>query len=181
MLYQAELLRLIPGDGVWHLNPTPLRDEIIRCIDALNHVRRVMDEEDYSNPRQNHMKLNIVFSGWLCILLGSLLMFTSGASTLVLSLAAPVAVLGLVLLIIGLLYKDEEKIDPKIIAEWEPDHSKMPDSGRVMYRVDTTLIEPIRTSILCGKCANLFWEEGTKPKSFTCPKCLVLLWHEEEE
>ena len=158
MLYQAELLRLISGDGVWHLNPTPLRDENIRCIDALNHVRRGMGDEDYSSPRQNHMKLNIVISGWLCLLFGSILMFTSGASTLVLSLAAPIAVLGLVLLIAGLLYKGEENIDPKKIAAWEPDHSKMPDSGRIMYRVDTTLIEPIRTSILCGKCANLFWE-----------------------
>lgn len=140
-----------------------------------------MEDEEYSNPRQRHVKVNIVFSGWLCILLGSILMFTSGASAIVLSFAAPISVLGLVLLILGLLYKDNENIDPKIIAAWEPDLSKMPDSGRVMYRVDTTLIEPIRTSILCGKCANLFWEEGTKPKSFTCPKCLLLLWHEEEE
>jgi hypothetical protein len=57
----------------------------------------------------------------------------------------------------------------------------MPDSGRVMYRVDTTLIEPIRTSILCGKCANIYWIDGTKPKTFDCPNCLITLWHEEEE
>jgi|TARA_B110000116_G_scaffold206958_1_gene182285 hypothetical protein len=138
-------------------------------------------EEEFSHPRQSYIKINIVISGWLCILLGSGLLFTSGGSTLVLSLAGPIAVLGLILLIAGLLYKDGENIDPKIIAAWEPEHSKMPESGRIMYRVDTTLIEPIKTSILCGKCANLYWIEGTKPKSFDCPECLVTLWHQEEE
>jgi|TARA_B110000495_G_scaffold203021_1_gene225073 hypothetical protein len=138
-------------------------------------------EEEFSHPRQSYIKINIVISGWLCILLGSGLLFTSGGSTLVISLAGPIAVLGLILLIAGLLYKDGENIDPKIIAAWEPEHSKMPESGRIMYRVDTTLIEPIKTSILCGKCANLYWIEGTKPKSFDCPECLVTLWHQEEE
>jgi hypothetical protein len=138
-------------------------------------------EEEFSHPRQSYIKINIVISGWLCILLGSGLLFTSGGSTLVLSLAGPIAVLGLILLIAGLLYKDGENIDPKVIAAWEPEHSKMPESGRIMYRVDTTLIEPIKTSILCGKCANLYWIEGTKPKSFDCPECLVTLWHQEEE
>ena len=138
-------------------------------------------EEEFSHPRQSYIKINIVISGWLCILLGSGLLFTSGGSTLVISLAGPIAVLGLILLIAGLLYKEGENIDPKIIAAWEPEHSKMPESGRIMYRVDTTLIEPIKTSILCGKCANLYWIEGTKPKSFDCPECLVTLWHQEEE
>ena len=87
--------------------------------------------------------------------------------------------IGLMLLLAGLLYKDEEDIDPQKIAEWEPDQSKMPESGRIMYRVDTTLIEPIKTSILCGKCASLYWVEGRKPKSFDCPECLVTLWHQD--
>ena len=131
--------------------------------------------------QQRHVKINIIISGWVCIILGSVLLFSSGESSLVLSFAAPISVLGLILLILGLMYKDEASIDPKDILSWEPDKTEMPDSGRVMYRVDTTLIEPIRTSILCGKCGNIYWNEGIKPKSFDCPDCLITLWHEEEE
>ena len=131
--------------------------------------------------KQSHVKINIIISGWVCIILGSLLLFSSGESSLVLSFAAPVSVLGLILLILGLMYKDEGSINPEEILSWEPDKTEMPDSGRVMYRVDTTLIEPIRTSILCGKCGNIYWNEGIKPKSFDCPDCLITLWHEEEE
>ena len=127
------------------------------------------------------MKLNIVISGGLCILLGSLLLFSSGESSLILSIAAPISVLGLVLLILGLMYKDENSVNSEEILSWEPDKTQMPESGRVMYRIDTTLIEPIRTSILCGKCGNIYWEEGVKPKSFDCPDCLITLWYEEEE
>ena len=73
------------------------------------------------------------------------------------------------------------EISEEEILSWEPDKTQMPESGRVMYRIDTTLIEPIRTSILCGKCGNIYWEEGVKPKSFDCPDCLITLWYEEEE
>jgi len=131
--------------------------------------------------KQSHVKINIIISGWVCIILGSLLLFSSGESSLVLSFAAPVSVLGLILLILGLMYKDEGSINPEEILSWEPDKTEMPESGRVMYRVDTTLIKPIRTSILCGKCGNIYWEEGVKPKSFDCPDCLITLWYEEEE
>ncbi len=138
-------------------------------------------KQENSHTGKRYVRINIVISGWLCILLGSGLLFASNGSSLVVSLAGPVSILGLILLIAGLLYKDEENVNPTEIASWEPDHSKMPDSGRIMYRVDTTLIEPIRTSILCGKCANLYWVEGRKPKIFECPECLIILWHEEEE
>tara|TARA_B100000482_G_scaffold187278_1_gene165772 strand:+ start:40 stop:462 length:423 start_codon:yes stop_codon:yes gene_type:complete len=131
--------------------------------------------------KQSHVKINIIISGWVCIILGSLLLFSSGESSLVLSFAAPVSVLGLILLILGLMYKDEGSINPEEILSWEPDKTEMPESGRVMYRVDTTLIKPIRTSILCGKCGNIYWNDGIKPKSFDCPDCLITLWHEEEE
>ena len=131
--------------------------------------------------QQSHVKINIIISGWVCIILGSILLFSSEESSLVLSFAAPVSVLGLILLILGLMYKDEGSINPEEILSWEPDKTQMPESGRVMYRVDTTLIEPIRTSILCGKCGNIYWNEGVKPKSFDCPDCLITLWHEEEE
>ena len=140
-----------------------------------------MEREGGDYPQRSYMKLNIVISGWLCILLGSLLLFSSGESSLILSIAAPISVLGLVLLILGLMYKDENSVNSEEILSWEPDKTQMPESGRVMYRIDTTLIEPIRTSILCGKCGNIYWEEGIKPKSFDCPDCLITLWYEEEE
>jgi|TARA_B100000530_G_scaffold136130_1_gene85064 hypothetical protein len=140
-----------------------------------------MEREGGDYPQRSYMKLNIVISGWLCILLGSLLLFSSGESSLILSIAAPISVLGLVLLILGLMYKDENSVNSEEILSWEPDKTQMPESGRVMYRIDTTLIEPIRTSILCGKCGNIYWEEGVKPKSFDCPDCLITLWYEEEE
>jgi len=140
-----------------------------------------MEEEGGDYLQQRHVKINIIISGWVCIILGSVLLFSSGESSLVLSFAGPISVLGLILLILGLMYKDEVSIDPQDILSWEPDKTEMPDSGRVMYRVDTTLIEPIRTSILCGKCGNIYWNEGVKPKSFDCPDCLITLWHEEEE
>ena len=140
-----------------------------------------MEEEGGDYLQQRHVKINIIISGWVCIILGSVLLFSSGESSLVLSFAGPISVLGLILLILGLMYKDEVSIDPQEILSWEPDKTEMPDSGRVMYRVDTTLIEPIRTSILCGKCGNIYWNEGGKPKIFDCPDCLITLWHEEEE
>ena len=140
-----------------------------------------MEREGGDYPQRSYMKLNIVISGWLCILLGSLLLFSSGESSLILSIAAPISVLGLILLILGLMYKDEYSVNSEEILSWEPDKTQMPESGRVMYRIDTTLIEPIRTSILCGKCGNIYWEEGIKPKSFDCPDCLITLWYEEEE
>ena len=140
-----------------------------------------MDGDGRDYLQQSQVKINIVISGWICIILGSTLLFTSGESTLILSFAAPISILGIILLIFGLIYKDETNIRPEDISSWVPDRTKMPDSGRVMYRIDTTLIEPIRTSILCGKCGNIYWEEGPKPKSFDCPDCLITLWYEEEE
>ena len=140
-----------------------------------------MEDDGSDYLQQRHVKINIIISGWVCIIIGSVLLFSSGESSLVLSFAAPISVLGLILLILGLMYKNEVSIDPQEILSWEPDKTEMPDSGRVMYRVDTTLIEPIRTSILCGKCGNIYWNEGVKPKSFDCPDCLITLWHEEEE
>ena len=65
--------------------------------------------------------------------------------------------------------------------EWEPSAIELPDAGRPMFRIDTTLDDPIRTSILCGRCAELTWIEGRKPKIFTCPSCGIDLWKSEEE
>ena len=73
-------------------------------------------EEEFSRSDRKYIKVNIVISGWLCILIGSGLLFASEQSTLVISLASPVAVIGLMLLFAGLLYKDEDDVDPREIA-----------------------------------------------------------------
>jgi hypothetical protein len=49
-----------------------------------------------------------------------------------------------------------------------------------MYRVDTTLDEPKRSSILCGPCGTVTLVEGPKPNGYTCPACSIQLWQEEE-
>jgi hypothetical protein len=79
----------------------------------------------------------------------------------------------------GLGMDAQKSISPEKIESWTPDASLLPDAGRAMYRVDTTLNEPIRTSILCGKCGNIVWVEGRKPSIFSCNNCNILLWEEE--
>ena len=126
-------------------------------------------------------KVNTVLAAWACIVLGSGIILTSGASPFALTVAAPLAIAGVVLLFVGLGMAVEENVDPDKVAAWEPEAGKMPDAGRVMYRVDTTLEDPVRTSILCGRCGRLDWVEGPKPKSHACSECDTLLWESEEE
>jgi transposase len=49
-----------------------------------------------------------------------------------------------------------------------------------MYRVDVTLDEPVRSSVLCGPCGHVELVAGGKPSSYSCPSCKMLLWDEEE-
>ena len=132
-------------------------------------------------PAAPNRKVNIVLAAWACIVLGSGIILTSGASPFALTVAAPLAIAGVVMLFVGLGMAVEEHVDPEEVAAWEPEAGKMPDAGRVMYRVDTTLEDPVRTSILCGRCGRLDWVEGSKPKSHTCSECDTLLWESEEE
>ena len=85
------------------------------------------------------------------------------------------------LLIIGLSMVGDDEGKMRAHDSWTPDASLMSDAGRPMFRIDTTLEEPIRTSILCGRCSNIDWVEGKKPSQFTCPSCGIELWHSEEE
>ena len=66
------------------------------------------------------------------------------------------------------------------VAAWQPSLERLPDAGRFMYRVDVTLDEPIKSTILCGPCGHLETVDGSKPKSFTCSNCGAILWAEEE-
>ena len=58
---------------------------------------------------------------------------------------------------------------------------KLPDAGRFMYRVDVTMDEPIKSTILCGPCGHLETIDGTRPAEYTCPACGRQLWADEEE
>jgi len=130
---------------------------------------------------ESNLRTNTVLAAWVCIALGSGIILTSGVSAFALAIAAPLAIAGILLLVAGLGMAAEENVDPEKVAAWEPDSTKMPDAGRVMYRIDTTLEPPIRTSVLCGRCGNLDWLDGTKPKIHSCSSCSTLLWESEEE
>ena len=130
---------------------------------------------------ESNLRTNTVLAAWVCIALGSGIILSSGVSAFALAIAAPLAIAGIVLLVAGLGMAVEENVDPEKVAAWEPESTKMPDAGRVMYRIDTTLEPPIRTSVLCGRCGNLDWVDGPKPKAHSCNSCSTLLWESEEE
>ena len=132
-----------------------------------------------SKPRVSNRQLNTIISAWLCIAIGSGLTLSDG-STFSLGLSVPLSIGGVILLVVGIaMGNDAEEFS--LNEEWEPSAIELRDAGRPMFRVDTTLDEPIRTSIMCGRCAEITWTEGRKPKTFTCPSCGVDLWKSEEE
>lgn len=131
-------------------------------------------------PGVSNRRLNIVISAWICIALGSsIILYDNSAFSM--SISVPLSIGGIILLIIGLSMVDDDEGKMRAHDSWTPDASLMSDAGRPMFRIDTTLDEPIRTSILCGRCANIDWVEGKKPSQFTCPSCGIELWHSEEE
>ncbi|MBT3357059.1 MAG: hypothetical protein HN534_02380 [Euryarchaeota archaeon] len=139
-----------------------------------------MSEGETSSSSPGYRRLNLFISAWACLVIGTGIILYSESSPLLLAFAIPIAIAGIILLLIALRLPDEEDVDPAEIAAWEPDATILPEAGRVMYRIDTTLVEPIRTSILCGRCGNLEWVEGGKPKFFDCIICDVKLWEEDE-
>ena len=131
-------------------------------------------------PGVSNRRLNIVISAWICIALGSgIILYDNSAFAM--SLSVPLSIGGVILLILGLSMDDGGDSTMPTLDSWTPDASLMADAGRPMFRIDTTLEEPIRTSILCGRCANIVWVDGKKPSQFTCPSCEAELWHSEEE
>ncbi|MGY8714964.1 MAG: hypothetical protein ACKVI6_00780 [Candidatus Poseidoniales archaeon] len=134
-----------------------------------------------TQSKEYYNRLNIVISAWICIALGSAIIMSSGGSSFSFALAVPMSIAGIILLLVGLNMSSEKPVDPHIIATWTPDPSLMPDAGRPMYRIDTTLDKPIRTSVLCGRCGEIVWFEGIKPKSYICINCDIMLWDSEEE
>ena len=83
-------------------------------------------------------------------------------------------------MIVGIAMGNDVEKSP-LHEEWEPSAIELRDAGRPMFRIDTTLDKPIRTSIMCGRCTEITWVEGRKPKTFTCSSCGVDLWKSEEE
>ena len=132
-----------------------------------------------SKRRVSNRQLNTIISAWLCIAIGSGITLSDG-STFSIGLSAPLSIGGVVLLMVGIAMGNDVEKSP-LHKEWEPTAVELRDAGRPMFRVDTTLEDPIRTSILCGRCAEITWKEGRKPKTFTCPSCGVDLWKSEEE
>ena len=129
----------------------------------------------------SNRKLNLVIAAWVCILLAAGIVFGTAANTFAIAVGAPLSIAGAALLIFGLGLPDESSVNLEELAAWAPDAVKMPDAGRAMYRIDTSLDPPIRTSILCGRCGHLEWVNGRKPLSYECVKCEKVLWTQEEE
>ena len=73
------------------------------------------------------------------------------------------------------------ELSPEAVAEWKPSIERLPDAGRFMYRVDVTMDEPIKSTILCGPCGHLETLDGPRPNEYTCMACSRVLWVDEEE
>ena len=119
---------------------------------------------------------NFLISGIVLIVLGAL--FSLGVN---IAMGSVMGVSGILCFIIGMSIPSEMGMSPEAIANWQPSMERLPDAGRFMYRVDVTLDEPKKSTILCGPCGNLVTMEGGKPNHFTCPACERELWHDEEE
>ncbi|MDE0708629.1 MAG: hypothetical protein OSB33_06740 [Candidatus Poseidoniales archaeon] len=129
-----------------------------------------------------HLRNNLFITSWTLILLAAgISVGLPGASGLAIS--APLAIIGSLMLIWAISMKEEPKgMSEMDISKWTPEADPLPPGagGSVMFRVDTTLDVPIRTSILCGSCGHLEWNDGQKPASYACAGCSLGLWEEEE-
>ena len=95
-------------------------------------------------------------------------------------IGAPIALAGILFFIGGMSMRPEEKLwSEDEVRQWKPSEDELPDAGRVMYRIDTTLDEPKITTILCGSCTQISEVKGIKPIRFVCSNCNSLLWEEE--
>jgi len=100
------------------------------------------------------------------------------------AIGAPIGLAGAIMFLLAFVRVEEPKpMSEKEIQDWIPEVGKLPEGaeGSVMYRVDTTLDDPIRTSVLCGRCGELTWTDGKRPRKFSCPNCDTLLWDKPEE
>ena len=92
-----------------------------------------------------------------------------------------IGIWGIIAFVAGMFMQEPDRFDPEEVASWRPSAAPMANAGRTMYRVDTTIDEPIHTTVLCGSCAHLAEMDGPRPATFTCPGCGLQLWEDEEE
>ncbi len=121
------------------------------------------------NPREN-----LLLSGIICIVFGAFFFFGG-----LISMGSIISVSGIILFIWGMTLRSDLSMTPAQIRDWTPSLETLEEAGKIMYRVDTTLDEPKRTSILCGVCAHLSWVDGPKPEAWSCQNCSQILWEEE--
>ena len=122
-----------------------------------------------------NVRENLLISSIVCITAGAF--FTVAG---IMSIAGTIGISGVVLFILGMSISSQQGMSKKEIEEWVPESSQMPDAGRVMYRVDVTIDEPKKCTIMCGPCGHIEILDGERPTQFTCPSCSKLLWDEEE-
>ena len=117
---------------------------------------------------------NFLLSGCVCICIGAIVFFgVNIAAGGILGLS------GMLLFLIGMSTPSEMGMSEQEIREWLPSAEALEDAGKVMYRVDTTIDQPIKTSILCGSCSHIEVIDGPRPSRWVCPKCDMSLWEEE--
>ncbi|MEE2758506.1 MAG: hypothetical protein VYA86_00825 [Candidatus Thermoplasmatota archaeon] len=129
-----------------------------------------------------YLRSNLFIASWALILLAAGISVGVPSSS-GLAISAPFGIVGSIMLVWAISMKEEPKgMTMEDISNWTPEADPLPPGagGSVMYRVDTTLDEPIRTSILCGACGHVEWIEGRKPAAYTCARCEQQLWEEEE-
>jgi len=119
---------------------------------------------------------NFLISGIVLIISGAI--FTLAVNIV---MGAIAGLSGILCFLIGMSTPTDMRMSPEAVAAWQPSMERLPDAGRFMYRVDVTLDEPKRSTILCGPCGNLETVDGPKPEEYICPECNRLLWSNEEE
>ncbi|MAR23747.1 MAG: hypothetical protein CMA49_08270 [Euryarchaeota archaeon] len=123
-----------------------------------------------------NVRENLILSGAICIVFGAFLSVGG-----VLSMGAVIGVSGILLFIVGMSTSSQQTMNEEEIAAWTPSPEQLPDANRIMYRVDVTIDEPKKTTILCGSCGTVTELDGDRPRSFTCPACNTFLYEDEEE
>ena len=119
---------------------------------------------------------NFLICGIVLIIFGALF-----SLSLNVAMGAVVGLSGIICFLIGMSVPSNIGMSPEAVADWKPSIERLPDAGRFMYRVDVTMDEPIKSTVLCGPCGHLETVTGPRPPEFTCPACNKMLWSVEEE
>ena len=115
---------------------------------------------------------NFLISGMFLIVLGAV--FSLGVDVM---MGAIMGLSGVICFVLGMSIQSNLEMSPEAIADWLPSMEQLPDAGRFMFRVDVTLDDPIKSSILCGPCGHI----ELVPAEYDCTKCGRRLWNAAEE